>query len=209
MKRCTYCGQEYPDEEVTCAIDQHPLAAVGEQGLLDPESPLDFHPPRLLALKIREKDNGLFLIWKCPRCLEMAGFHAVIGRGNVSILGLELSDPVTLIDLRCSSCNYELRVAPSERESLEKLGEATRRLLAGEISSATYHALVRGTPAQFVKDLEALTRHWKCPACGEENPVSFDSCWSCSSRQNAGGAELEPNAKPFPTMPKGGDPWEQ
>jgi hypothetical protein len=30
MKRCTYCGKDYPDEAEICAIDQGPLQAVSE-----------------------------------------------------------------------------------------------------------------------------------------------------------------------------------
>jgi predicted RNA-binding Zn-ribbon protein involved in translation (DUF1610 family) len=48
-------------------------------------------------------------------------------------------------------------------------------------------------PAEFVADAEALIRASRevkgvdrpCPSCGEENPPSFELCWSC-------GAELPP-----------------
>jgi hypothetical protein len=30
MKKCTYCGREYPDEVTLCAIDQQPLAPEGQ-----------------------------------------------------------------------------------------------------------------------------------------------------------------------------------
>ena len=29
MKKCTYCGKEYPDEAEVCAIDQEPLEKTG------------------------------------------------------------------------------------------------------------------------------------------------------------------------------------
>ena len=29
MKRCTYCGKEYPDEATLCALDREPLVAIG------------------------------------------------------------------------------------------------------------------------------------------------------------------------------------
>jgi len=30
MKKCTYCGQEYPDDATVCTIDQKPLTPVGQ-----------------------------------------------------------------------------------------------------------------------------------------------------------------------------------
>ena len=38
MKKCTYCGKEYPDEAEVCAIDQQPLVRDGvsfKQKLID------------------------------------------------------------------------------------------------------------------------------------------------------------------------------
>ena len=29
MKKCTYCGKEYPDEASVCAVDEQPLERVG------------------------------------------------------------------------------------------------------------------------------------------------------------------------------------
>ena len=30
MKKCAYCGQEYPDDATVCAVDQQPLAPIGQ-----------------------------------------------------------------------------------------------------------------------------------------------------------------------------------
>ena len=29
MKKCSYCGKDYPDDATICAVDQHPLVPVG------------------------------------------------------------------------------------------------------------------------------------------------------------------------------------
>jgi hypothetical protein len=235
MKKCTWCGQEYPDNATACAVDGHSLSLIesdrpvsnklvgpdgpvgdgleavtrlAASGLLRPEGGF-FSPNKMLGLAVREQDNGHWLVWKCPRCLVVADFNAVVSHGNTTLLGLELAAAVTMIDLRCTRCKFDLRVDPQEREILEKLRDATRLLLEGKISRAEYEALVLQTPAQFVKDLSALTRNWKCPGCGEENPVNFDTCWNCSSRHNPEIGEIPEEAKPFPTMPRGGNPWEK
>jgi hypothetical protein len=57
MKRCTYCGKEYPDEVSVCATDQQPLQQV--------ISPLPVHA----ALPVKDRKNSDFtslesmLIW--------------------------------------------------------------------------------------------------------------------------------------------------
>jgi hypothetical protein len=43
MKKCTYCGKEYPDETSVCAIDQNPLESVA--------------PPREMPLSADERQS--------------------------------------------------------------------------------------------------------------------------------------------------------
>ena len=42
MKRCSYCGAEYPDETVTCPIDQEPL--VGQSVRAEQQRDYDIPP---------------------------------------------------------------------------------------------------------------------------------------------------------------------
>lgn len=50
MKKCTWCGKEYPDEATTCAIDDQPLASLtpsrasGEQRNRPPAKPQEEKP---------------------------------------------------------------------------------------------------------------------------------------------------------------------
>jgi uncharacterized membrane protein YvbJ len=39
MKRCTYCGKEYPDEVLVCATDQQPLRQI----VFEPPLPVKSH----------------------------------------------------------------------------------------------------------------------------------------------------------------------
>jgi len=35
MKKCSYCGAEYPEDAVRCAVDQRPLGRAGEEAAVD------------------------------------------------------------------------------------------------------------------------------------------------------------------------------
>ena len=40
----------------------------------------------------------------------------------------------------------------------------------------------RGIVAEMLSTLDSKAKHapWMCVQCGEENPRSFESCWSCA-----------------------------
>jgi hypothetical protein len=52
MKKCTYCGKEYPDEVIRCAIDGEPVKAVSASGAPLPNPPKP--PPQ-------KSENGRYL----------------------------------------------------------------------------------------------------------------------------------------------------
>jgi hypothetical protein len=68
-----------------------------------------------------------------------------------------------------------------------KLRGEGRPQIAGEIPmpDALVEILVDGTQLLRAKGLlaaiedEAAGPDWRCAACGEENPASFDVCWKC------------------------------
>jgi hypothetical protein len=91
---------------------------------------------------------------------------------------------------------------------LAQSAEATHLLKTGFISAEAYQDRLRNLPARFVKALKALNESWKCSSCGEDNPVTFDSCWNC--RKKNGAQSIDPVAgeeRPI-NLPPGGNPWE-
>ncbi len=161
-----------------------------------------------LKLRVKENNEGLFLVWKCPRCDDLRNYDLVVSEGNYAMLGFTFSKPVTMLDLRCSACRFELRVAPSEMNLLIQARDQTQFLIRGDLSAEAYRAAIQELPARFVKDLMSLTANWTCPKCEELNPVSFDSCWNCQTKENSGQVEQQDEAKPFPGFPRGGNPWD-
>jgi hypothetical protein len=63
MKKCTYCGQEYPDDATVCAIDQQPLAPVGQPAAAsaDKSSKVPVAPAVKPPLMVRLRTLHLYL----------------------------------------------------------------------------------------------------------------------------------------------------
>jgi hypothetical protein len=162
---------------------------------------------RLPAVSGTEKISGVCLVWKCPRCNDVRDFRLVEAEVNVGVLGMKVAELGKMLDLRCDRCRFELKINPVEKPLLAQTAELTKALKEGRLAPADYVAQLTSAPSLFVKHLLALTQNWNCPACGEENPISFDTCWQCSSTASSG-HEIPDDAKPFPGLPVAKQPWE-
>src|SRR5689334_20682670 len=73
-----------------------------------------------LGVKVKELDQGVCIVWRCPRCEVPRDYRLIQSRGNISFIGLEFSRPAVMLDLRCSVCGYEIRVDRSEESMLAR-----------------------------------------------------------------------------------------
>jgi hypothetical protein len=156
----------------------------------------------------KENDDGACLVWKCPKCEDIRDYHLLESRVQMSVAGLALGESTAMLDLRCVTCQFELRVPPGERALVGQAREITKAFRQGQMNPQKYIETIKALPARFIKDLLALTQEWKCAECGEENPVTFGTCWKCQAKHHEGEPELSEDAKPLSDFPHGGNPWE-
>lgn len=156
----------------------------------------------------KKNDDGAYLIWKCPECEEQRHYHLIESHVQMKLHGMGLGENNTLLDLRCATCAYELRVPPTERALVDQAHELTQAFQQGQLTAEVYAAKIRELPARFIKDLLALTQEWKCPSCGEANPVTFNACWNCQSKQKKAPLEISDDAQPLPGFKTHTNPWD-
>ena len=120
-------------------------------------------------------------MWKCPPCNDLRAFSLISRNGGVALLA-NIFSPHRMLDLACGQCGYEFRVPVAERAVVEQMREATAELRLGKMSAEAYRKFIATLPARFVKQIVALTTVWICSKCGEDNPMTFTSCWKCQSQ---------------------------
>ena len=163
----------------------------------------------ILHLGVAEKNEGICLVWDCPRCGVRRDYNLILSESRISFAGVPLSKrEVDFIDLRCTTCRYEVRVAPSERASVESASQLTRLLKDGSMPLEAYVTAIKELPGRFIRDLQAVTENWLCLKCGESNPKTFDSCWNCRSGANPEPIGPKDFLKPPSILPRGGNAWE-
>jgi hypothetical protein len=61
MKKCTYCGQEYPDNATVCAIDRQPLAPLGQSAPTPDQPKASVTPAVKPPMMVRLRTLHLYL----------------------------------------------------------------------------------------------------------------------------------------------------
>ena len=162
-------------------------------------------------LKSTERSLGLLILWKCPRCEQERDFWLVTRSVGLSLLTLDFSRSKDMLDARCSTCAYEVRIDPSDSDKLKAISEITAQLKNSTIMTDDYRRRLDQVGSRLIYDLKALTETWQCPVCGEDNPVGFGECWKCTGDADTAGAQSSDSAEPpdIPGFSKGRNAWEQ
>ena len=84
MKTCSYCGAEYPDDAVMCAIDHTPFEAPKEPAPAESKGPEYRFPP--ISEEDRQKDLVTLMT-----CATLPDADVIAGR--LEVAGIEVSIP--------------------------------------------------------------------------------------------------------------------
>lgn len=162
-----------------------------------------------MKLKSTETDLGILLVWMCPQCGVDRAFHLISRTAGISLASVEFSKSDEMLDLRCNTCAYEIRVSIDDKNALQETAILTHSFLQGRLTHCDYHAKIHATDARFISDIISLTEEWLCPECSEQNPATFFQCWNCSySKPDIGDPESNIQPPP-PQINEGGkNPWE-
>ena len=159
MKKCSYCGKEYPDETTRCAVDAELLLPVGSQAPLpQSEETVATSYPLPDAVQAAARKNMLFgALWCGGGILVTALTYsaAASGPGDGSYV-------VAWGAIVFGALQFFRGVA----------GSATTGRRPGPAPPVQSELRVTTTPPK-------PQTSWRCSACGQELEPQFTSCWKC------------------------------
>lgn len=93
MKKCSYCGKEYPNDAMICAVDQHPLVAEGSAGPTTASASAPTPAPRVVKPALMTQLRTLHLYLGCifaPMLLlfALSGIWQTVGIRGGSVMSL-------------------------------------------------------------------------------------------------------------------------
>jgi hypothetical protein len=155
-----------------------------------------------------ESKRDVSVAWHCPKCQQVQAFVLIVTEAAIKVAGIELGAPAFVLDLRCVDCGYEFKVPSSEKDLVMQTRELTNALRTGSLSADVYVQKLRTMPAQFIREMIALTDEWSCPKCSEKNPANFDSCWNCHFNAHDKEAEVPEGGQPLSGLSRDKQYWE-
>jgi hypothetical protein len=173
MKRCTYCGKEYPDDAIACSIDEQPLAFV-RPGQTET-------PP---AITPTGKEQESFSPQPCDA--SVAQDLPPSSLVNYKIVGVDLKEygPVSAEQVR--QWIAEGRVNSETKLQAGGGGEWKRVADVPELAAA-----LKGNASRC------------CPKCGEPFEDRFDSCWKCGTKKDGSPAKEWTQVEDVPSWAAG------
>jgi hypothetical protein len=159
MKKCTYCGKEYPDDATACSVDEQPLTSV---------CPRQTKTPPAISPSGKEQDS----ISPQPYDASVAQDPTTRNLVNYKIIGADLKEygPVSTEQIR--QWITERRVDSDTKLQAEGDSEWKR---VGDVPELA--AALKGNNSR------------SCPKCGEPFEDGFDSCWKCGTKKDGSPAK--------------------
>jgi hypothetical protein len=136
-----------------------------------------------MFFKLNKEQVALYPLFSClcPFCREMAEFwideqRAKIG-APIGLLNVFPVDSEYLV--RCGKCGFNKYLESEEEAQARLVAAFYQQLQDGQLSMPSFLEKVVQLPAPTLHGLIRGAAAWKCGSCGEENPLNFDTCWSC------------------------------
>jgi hypothetical protein len=165
MKKCTWCGKEYPDDATACLVDAQPLAPVGTQGA-----------------RAHKEDKQ-----KRSASTLNSAMHAA-AKKNMLVGGLWCIGGTIVTAVTYGAASN----SPNGGSYVVAWGaiifgaiQFFRGLSAANASSRSFHSPSETSVNQTPLVDRTITRKlWTCAICGEQLEPQFTTCWKCNSPRN-------------------------
>ena len=154
MKKCTYCGKEYPDDATACSVDEQPLTLVG---------PPQTKTPPAITRTGKEQESCSAQPCDASVAQDLTSRKLV----NYRIIGADQMEygPVSAEQVRQWIAEHRV----DSETKLQAEGDSEWKQAADVPEFAA--AFPRTGPAT-------------CPNCGEPFEDRLDSCWKCGTRRD-------------------------
>src|SRR6201994_1777608 len=117
MKKCSYCGAEYPDDAVMCPIDHTPFESPAEPPPPKPKKP-EYHFPPLSSADM-QKDFVTLVT-----CASLPAADIIFGRLQVAGIEASIPDEFTMQVMSGDQNAFgyvRIQVAPKDYEAAKQL----------------------------------------------------------------------------------------
>src|SRR6185295_15854679 len=158
MKKCTWCGREYPDDATQCAIDARPLEGGPP-------------PPRAQAMED-----------PAPATTNSADDIRAIARKNMIVGALWCGGGLLVTFLTYGAATSD----PNGGTYVVAWGAIVfgaiqffRGLVASNATGPTATPIRPSQPADA--PTAATKPSWTCSVCGELSEMQYTSCWKCNT----------------------------